>query len=331
MFKSKLTGFLLLVGIICLTVTPVLEAGGDRIILKNGNEVTGTILKRTKDRIVLDLDFTVLSVPASKVKKITSYSDQDEKPDRVIQKDLWYARKGLERKPVSKVAPSVSEAVVKIKTPIGMGSGFIIQKNGYVITNNHVISGTRKISLTVYRKQEKSLIKDQYENVKIIATSPGFDLALLKIMTNKKKTFPTVPLGSSSELEKGETVFAIGSPMGFERTVTKGVVSLKYRKVRKFPHIQTSTEINPGNSGGPLFNTKGEVIGVTNMKIRSMLGVEGLGFAIPVNVVKWFLETRNAFAFDTENPNAGFHYHSPSANRKVNPDGRKSDGSEENQ
>jgi len=255
-------------------LTPLAAADTDRIVLKNGYEVEGNILKQTNDRIVVDLDFAVLTVPAEKIDRITSGENpKNEQSSRIVRKNLWYARKGLEKQPVSKIAKRVAEAVVKVKTPVGMGSGFIIHKNGYVITNNHVISGTRKISVTVYRKREKSLIKDQHENVEIIATSPGFDLALLKIVTGdkKKEPFPTVPLGNSNELGKGETVFAIGSPMGLERTVTKGVVSLKYRNVREFPHIQTSAEINPGNSGGPLFNTKGEVIGVTNMKILSIL------------------------------------------------------------
>ncbi len=298
-----------------LFLTLLAGAQAETVILQNGNRIEGNVLKQTDSRVVVDLDFTVLSIPGEEVRQVVSGERESSGADEsVVHHDIWYERTDLEPKTVSEASDQVEEAVVKVQTPIGMGSGFIIHRDGYVITNNHVISGTQKISVTVYRKKENSLIKDKYKKVRIIATSPGFDLALLKIEPgeDERDTFSTVPLGNFQELQKGETVFAVGSPMGLERTVTRGVVSLKNRTIREFPHIQTTAEINPGNSGGPLFNTRGEVIGVTNMKIRSLLGAEGLGFAIPVNVLKWFLQTRNAFAFDTEHPNAGFRYHSPS-------------------
>ncbi len=116
---------------------------------------------------------------------------------------------------------------------------------------------------------------------------------------------------------------AIGHPYKLGWTITQGIIS-GVRKKGKL--LQTDAGVSPGNSGGPLFNMKGEVIGVTNMKILSILNVEGLGFAIPVNVVKWFLETRNAFAFDPENPNAGFRYHSPSTELKTDDSEQEAEG-----
>ena len=140
-------------------------------------------------------------------------------------------------------------------------------------------------------------------------------MALLKIEGEGASGFPVVPLGRSIELNQGERVFAIGSPLGLERSVSEGIVSLRNRIISDRIHIQTTAEISPGNSGGPLFNYRGEVVGVNNMKVVSQ-GAEGLGFAIPVQTLKTFLENRDAYAFDPRNPNAGFRYLSPPTTSK---------------
>ncbi|HLU47959.1 MAG TPA: trypsin-like peptidase domain-containing protein, partial [Planctomycetota bacterium] len=112
-----------------------------------------------------------------------------------------------------------------------------------------------------------------------------------------------------------DSVFAIGSPLGLERTVSQGIVSNRNRAVDGLLYIQTTAAINPGNSGGALFNDKGEVVGVTNMKI---LGGESIGFAIPVHHLKDFLRNYQAFAYDKDNPNTGIRYLEPP--RKIVPD-----------
>jgi serine protease Do len=117
-----------------------------------------------------------------------------------------------------------------------------------------------------------------------------------------------VPLAGEDSMSVGDRVFAIGSPLGLERTVTEGIVSTKTREIQGTLYLQTTAQINPGNSGGPLFNLHGEVIGVTNMKIT--FG-EGLGFAIPVDTVTYFLDHRDAFAYDNENPNNAYRYLPP--------------------
>ncbi len=106
----------------------------------------------------------------------------------------------------------------------------------------------------------------------------------------------------------GERVFAIGSPLGLERTVTEGILSTKTRQMAGELYLQTTAQINPGNSGGPLFNMSGEVVGMTNMKIT--FG-EGLGFAIPVEAVRFFLDHRDAFAYSNDNPGNAYRYLEP--------------------
>src|SRR6185295_5227852 len=119
--------------------------------------------------------------------------------------------------------------------------------------------------------------------------------------------FSYVALGDSDNLAVGERVFAVGSPLGLERTVTEGIVSTKTRQFQGELYIQTTAQINPGNSGGPLFNLRGEVVGVTNMKVFG----EGLAFAIPGDNVKRFLKNRDSFAYDTDNPSNPYRYLEP--------------------
>jgi serine protease Do len=157
-----------------------------------------------------------------------------------------------------------------------LGSGFIIDSSGYVVTNNHVIENADKI--TVFLKDEK-----EYD-AKIIGRDANTDIALIKIMSEDK--FPVVQLGDSDVLKVGQWVVAIGNPFGLGHTVTAGIVSAKGRVIGSGPYddyIQTDASINPGNSGGPLLNMRGEVVGINTVIIA---GGHGIGFAIPVNMAK---------------------------------------------
>jgi serine protease Do len=160
----------------------------------------------------------------------------------------------------------------------------------------------------VYHQSGDQLDRETYKEVRIIAINKFHDLALLKIEDKTAPKFKYITLGSSDDLSVGDAVFAIGSPLGLERTVTSGILSTKTREMEGELYLQTSAQINPGNSGGPLFNLAGEVVGVTNMKIT--FG-EGLGFAIPVELVKSFLDHRDAFAYSTDNPNNPYRYLAP--------------------
>ncbi len=157
-----------------------------------------------------------------------------------------------------------------------LGSGFIIDKEGYIITNNHVVENTDKI--TVVLNDEKEF------DAEIIGCDSYTDLALIKIKPHQNLT--SLKMGDSDKLKVGEWVVAIGNPFGLSHTVTAGIVSAKGRVIGSGPYddyIQTDASINPGNSGGPLLNIKGEVIGINTMIIA---GGQGIGFAIPINLAK---------------------------------------------
>lgn len=193
---------------------------------------------------------------------------------------------------VEKVKPAVvgisTKSLVRdqffnVREQEGLGSGFIINEEGYVVTNYHVINGAQEVKVIFYDGKEV--------NAKVVNYDAERDLAVIKITDNVKMP-GIIQLGNSSTVKAGEEVIAIGNPLGkeFSSTVTKGIISSPNRKMKTesgnvLDYIQTDAAINPGNSGGPLINSKGEVIGVNTAK-KVGEGIEGIGFAIPINEVK---------------------------------------------
>ncbi|HEU6448363.1 MAG TPA: trypsin-like peptidase domain-containing protein [Verrucomicrobiae bacterium] len=292
----------------------------DTVQLKDKAAVTGKILADKPDSVIVDVGYTVLVIPKSAVTKITKADETLAKTSAaspllsVMTPDFYNI--GTANAPVRDVqdlVKQIGEAVVQVRTPEGLGSGFFINAEGYLITNFHVIEGETEISVEVYHRTDGHLERDVYRKVRIIAINKFHDLALLHIEDKNAPKFKYVSLGSSDALNVGDSVFAIGSPLGLERTVTQGILSTKTRELEGELYLQTSAQINPGNSGGPLFNLAGQVVGVTNMKIT--FG-EGLGFAIPVELVKSFLDHRDAFAYSADNPNNPYRYLDPPSRTK---------------
>jgi serine protease Do len=302
-FFSMLATAGLLAALPCAT-----DAAQVKVALNNGAELRGEVLSDKPDRLVLDLGFTLLAVPREAVVSVQPVQATAKKTT-TYNADLYREGASVGASNVRELSAVVGAAVVQVNTPTGLGSGFFIHPDGYIITNDHVVAGETSLSVTVFEGAGKSMSKRRYDKVRIVATSAHLDLALLKIEGAREK-FPTVPLGDSEQVRQGASVFAVGSPQGFERSVSAGIVSVRNRDMGQRLLLQTTAQINPGNSGGPLFNLRGEVVGVNDLKIVSF-GTEGLGFSIPVDTVKDFLRNRDAYAFDTANPNAGFRYHAP--------------------
>jgi serine protease Do len=165
----------------------------------------------------------------------------------------------------------------------GRGSGFIVSKDGHVLTNNHVVDGADKITVT--------FSDGKVHEAKVLGKDPTFDLAVLKIDGNGKD-FPVLELGDSDKSEVGEWVVAIGNPFGLEHTVTVGVISAKNRSIHagnvNFDgFLQTDAAINPGNSGGPLIDLNGRVVGINTAIVPY---AQGIGFAVPVNMAKQVMD-----------------------------------------
>lgn len=186
---------------------------------------------------------------------------------------------------ISKIKNNGSSIFKKEGTEqLGLGTGFLVSENGYIITNEHV-SGARYSSCYV------TLENGKIYNGNVVWSDSDIDLSIVKI---NMKNLPYAKLGDSEQLRVGQTVYAIGNPIGFEfqRTVTSGIISAKDRTLQFNENgtdifmsdlIQTDAGINPGNSGGPLMNAEGYVVGINSVKITS---AEGIGFAIPINIIK---------------------------------------------
>jgi serine protease Do len=299
-------------------------ARADTIQLKGNDAVTGTILAEKSDAVVVDVGYTVLVVPRSVITKISKVAAAVSPAAAAsnllvsVNAPQFYsadARPATARD-VQDLVKQIGEAVVQVRTPEGLGSGFFINADGYLITNFHVIEGETEISVEVYHQTDGQLDRETYKQVKIIAINKFHDLALLHIEDKATPKFKFITLGSADALTVGDSVFAIGSPLGLERTVTQGIISTKTRELEGELYLQTTAQINPGNSGGPLFNMAGDVVGVTNMKIT--FG-EGLGFAIPVELVKNFLDHRDAFAYSADNPNNPYRYLEPPSRTQQKP------------
>jgi serine protease Do len=309
-------------------------AGADLVELKDQAMITGKVLAEKRDSVVIDVGYTVLVIPRSAVTKVSLGSatslprPKTNKPattkEAAVLAPLAAARSapgfyqvgtrtGPERS-VRDLVNQLGEAVVQVRTPGGLGSGFFINEDGFLITNFHVIEGETQISIEVYHQRNSQLERQTYKQVRIVAMNKFADLALLKIEDENAGKFKYVEIGSADALAVGERVFAVGSPLGLERTVTEGILSTKTRLLGGDLYLQTTAQINPGNSGGPLFNLNGEVVGVTNMKIT--VG-EGLGFAIPSHTVRFFLDHRDAFAYASDNPSNPYRYLEPPGRMKL--------------
>src|SRR5262249_8925409 len=165
------------------------------------------------------------------------------------------------------------------QTTRAMGSGLVIQKDGIVLTNNHVVEHAKEIIVALSDGRELP--------AKVLGRDPKTDLAVLKV--DSKDPLPVVKLGDSDALEVGDWVVAIGNPFGLNNTVTAGIVSAKGRAIGQGPYdhfIQTDASINPGNSGGPLFDEHGNVVGINTAIFSQGGGNIGIGFAIPINMAK---------------------------------------------
>ncbi len=294
----------------------------DRIVLKEGQTLTGEIILEKPTKLYIDIGVTVLTIPKDRIltyeyakaegENVGDANAPDVIPSTEGDADRLYKTADLKKTTIEKCVDVVSEAVVKVSSPGGSGSGFFLNEEGYLITNYHVVERETKIEVTVFQEARNGFERKTFKKIKIEAINPFVDLALLKVEDFGDTKAKFVYLGDINRIKAGEDVFAIGSPLGLERTVTNGVISSTNRAFEGLIYIQTNADINPGNSGGPLFNLAGEVIGVINM---GYIFYGGLGFAIPVNYVKHFIENRDAFVYDKDNPNSGYRYLQPDRRR----------------
>ncbi len=278
-------------------VLELIELGDDRAI-------RGTILKETSDALIVDLGFDVLRVPRAAILRRERVGADAAGAAESRDEGIFFHRRGREQ-PVADVARLVGGAVVRIESPAGQGSGFLTSKDGHIVTNFHVVDGELKVDVVLYVRDGDALRTRTLREVPVLAANPAIDLALIKIDPPKDLELAPVPLGDSDEIKVGAEVFAIGAPIGLDRTVSSGIVSVTDRAFEGHTMLQITVPINPGNSGGPLFNLRGEVVGVNS---AGYMGMQGLNFAIPSRYVRDFLKSRSAFVVDETRSEHGVHF-----------------------
>ncbi|MFT5239103.1 MAG: serine protease Do [Candidatus Promineifilaceae bacterium] len=279
------------------------------VTLRGGAVIDAPLLKRDNDQIVVDIGHSAITIPMAQVLDIRKHDSDANTTLSDTAADQIYSTKPLKRATTEKAARTFSPAVILVRSPGGLGSGFFVNDEGYLITNFHVIRGEKRISVTRFERKGPVLNRIIYDDVEIVATDPFHDLAVLKVTPkNKNDIFTSVVLSANKKATFGESVFVIGNPLGLERSITKGVLSQVARNFSGSLYLQVDASVNPGNSGGPLFNERGQVIGVINMGVPAM---QGLNFAIPIRHVKFLLENLDAYTYDQSNPESGFVYPDP--------------------
>jgi len=222
-----------------------------------GHATLAPLVKQLKPAVVNISSTTVVKNPHRGLRRAPGGDDEDQLLERFFgQREMPEEMKGT-----------------------SLGSGFVINEDGYVLTNNHVVKDATDIKVKLSDGRELE--------AKIVGRDAGTDVALIKLQ-NVKGKLPTVALGDSDSLDQGDFVVAIGSPLGFRESVTFGIISAKDRTLTGSPFddfLQTDAAINQGNSGGPLFNMKGEVVGINTAIISPQIG-SGIGFAVPINLAK---------------------------------------------
>lgn len=297
-----------LFAIVALTGAIVHAGEKVTVTLVGGAKISAELLRENDQGVVLDLGHDVLQVPKKQILGVDrGKSEESEK----TQSDRGIFITGrLPAADVPELVKRCGDAVVLVKTAGGLGSGFIISDKGHLITNYHVVEGETKISVTYFRLTPQGYEKNELKKVKIVALQPMRDIALLKLDPEEVKGDMPKPIviDDRDDLRVGDAVFAIGSPLGLERTVTQGIVSSTTRTMGHMRLIQTDAAINPGNSGGPLFNLRGEVVGIA---CAGATQFDGLAFGIPATDLIDFLVHRDSFLYDASHPQNGVTYLPP--------------------
>ncbi|HEO65341.1 MAG TPA: trypsin-like serine protease, partial [Spirochaetes bacterium] len=307
--NSKWTPFskILMIGLLGLLFLFTSVAGaGERIIVEmnNGDRLEGELIKKDENNLYMYFGGKIISISQDKVKSLKKIGIQKASTGGTKNFE-FYKTANLPIKSIQTHVRELGQAVVLVKTPSGLGTGWFCNQKGYLVTNNHVVAKEKSITVTIFPRKGQGFGKKVYKKVRIIALNADLDLALLKIEETIHENYPQLFLGDSTKLKAGEKVFLIGNPLGLERSTSQGIISKVSRNYGGRLYLQTTAPISPGNSGGPLFNERGEVVGVINMGFKYL---DGLGFAIPSKYIKEFLNNIEAFAYDNDNPNNGFQY-----------------------
>ena len=291
-----------------MPAAPAAAADQVTVTLVGGAKITATLLRESPEGVVLDLGFDVVNVPAKRLLDVSR--DQQAKASGARKTQDIFSTGRLEAAEVPELVKRFGDSVVMVKNAMGLGSGFIISKQGHLITNYHVVESQTRLQVTLFRRTKHGYEKQDLKRVRILALQPLRDIALLKL--DEKELAGEMPepvvINDKDDLRVGDLIFAIGNPLGLERSVTQGIVSSTTRTIGHLRLLQTDASINPGNSGGPLFNARGEVVGIV---CAGATFFDGLAFGIPASDLIDFLVHRETYLYDPAQPQNGVTYLPP--------------------
>jgi serine protease Do len=296
-----------------------------KLKLVNGATLAGELIKQSDDAYFVDLGFDIFRVPATAVAEMIDQAEAGEAVSvaEIVDGDRPLNTTGvtyMERTEdgtfdtIRGMVEASRLGVVHIKAPSKSGSGFIINKEGYIVSNFHVVQEERYLTVTVYYQDGNEVKKKIYRDVELIALSPLMDISLLKINDDDldPDLLTPLPVAQPGDDQNGTVAVAIGNPgmggMALDHTISEGIVSSKNRNFNDILYLQTTAAVNPGNSGGPLINANGEVIGLVTYKAYMQ---DNIGFAMPAQYIRYFIENQQGFAYPEDKLNTGIRYLEP--------------------
>jgi serine protease Do len=304
----------------------------DRVLVAvaGGGEVVGRIAKETAEALFIDIGPEIIRVPVASVQRRTKVSGLragesiaagtsgssgmfDPSTGSVV---FTVRKEAPDTRTRAQVLDDAKRSIVIVSNVRGRGSGWVIDTEGRVVTNHHVIGNEKLQTVTLFVKRGDQWERVKFEDCEVEAFSSYYDIAIVRIPREKLEkegvTLYPVEIAPPDSLEAGDAVFAIGNPgMGgrlLEHTISEGVVSSLARNFSDVLYIQTTAPVNPGNSGGPLLDTRGRVVGLITSKATF---AEGIAFALPVPLIRIFLDHSQAFAFSERSQNRGYRYLPP--------------------
>lgn len=286
--------------------------------LGGGGEIVGMLVKETPTEIFIDIGPRIIGIPreavaeSKSVSELTAAAAASGGPvagvgERAESSALLTQNEIVDR---------AKQSVVLISNPRGAGSGFVLDTEGRIVTNHHVVRNERWQTVNMFRKRGAQWERVKLENAEVEAFSPLYDIAIVRLpMEEVEKAgieLVPMPIAGADSLQVGDPVYAIGNPgMGgrmLEHSVSEGIASSLARNFGDIIYIQTTAAVNPGNSGGPLVNRRGEVVGLVTLKA---IFQEGIAFALPSGLMHHFLSTSESFAYSDQTGSTGFRYLPP--------------------
>lgn len=292
--------------------------------LQGGGEVVGELVKETPTGYFIDIGPTIVEVPRGALLeklKVSDLTDETGKAQGTLDPTTQAIvershRDSGEMLSQNDILDNVKRGVVLVSNPAGLGTGWLINKEGQLITNHHVVGSEPYQTVTLFVKNGTQWERRKIDNCKVEAMSTLLDIALVqldmdKVRDQKLELYP-LEIDEPNTLSSGDVVYAVGNPgmgrMVLEHTISEGIVSSLQRNFNDVIYLQTSAAVNPGNSGGPLINQRGEVVGLVTLKATFQ---EGVAFALPVEYVHQFLRHLKGYALDDNNNSKGYRYHRP--------------------